>query len=622
MLEIFITHSLILPSFHLVATRQPTIFYKINHSHKVRSRFGRTNRSNQTVNHMQKLPFLLLLILFFSCQNEQQLADTILLHGNIYTVDETKPTAEAVAIKDGLILQVGSNEEIEKLKGPNTEVIDLQGRFAMPGFIEGHGHFSGMGYSLIDLNFLKSKNWNEIVQAVAEAAKKAKPGEWIVGRGWHQEKWDEALEQHVQGYPYHDHLSEVSPNNPVVLRHASGHALIANKSAMDAAGISKETPDPAGGHIVRSPSGEAIGVFEERAMEAIAKVHQEYLATLSPEAQFKRWQQGIELAQQECLRQGITSFQDAGAHFEEIEAYQKMAEEGNLRLRLWAMVRHSSEELTGHLDGFPILDAGNRFFTCRAIKTELDGALGSYGAWLLSPYNDKPGFTGQNTTTIEEVKAIAKLAFDKKMQLCVHTIGDRANRELLNLMEEITASGGQSLTKLRWRSEHAQHIDPQDIPRFAKLGVIAAMQGIHCTSDAPFVVKRLGEERARTGAYPWQSLLKAGAVVINGTDVPVEDVSPIECFYASVTRKRHQSSDTGLELFPEQKMTRAQAIHSYTAACAYAAFEEDWKGTLTPGKVADIVVLSNDLLNCTDEEILKTTVVMTIVGGKVVFKVE
>jgi predicted amidohydrolase YtcJ len=564
----------------------------------------------------------LLTILFFSCnQNVQQFADTILLNGNIYTVDDAMPTAEAIAIKDGLILQVGSNADIEKMKGEKTEVIDLKGQFAMPGFIEGHGHFSGMGYSLIDLNFLKSKNWDEIGAAVAEAAKKAKPGEWIVGRGWHQEKWDKALEKHVQGYPYHNHLSEVSPNNPVVLRHASGHALMANKAAMDAAGISKESPDPHGGHIVRGPDGEAIGVFEERAMEAIAKVHEEYLATLSPEEQLHRWERGIELAQQECLRHGVTSFQDAGSHFDELERYRKMAEEGKLRLRLWAMVRHSSEELAkGFTNDFPMIDVGDRHFTCRAIKTELDGALGSYGAWLLAPYNDKPGFEGQNTTTIEEVKAIAKLAFDKKMQLCVHTIGDRANRELLNLMEEITKAGGKPLNDLRWRSEHAQHIDPTDIPRFAQLGVIAAMQGVHCTSDAPFVVKRLGEERARTGAYPWQSLLKAGAIVTNGTDVPVEDVSALECFYASVTRKRHQSSDNGLEFFPEQKMTRAQAIHSYTAANAYAAFEEEWKGTLTAGKVADIVVLSNDLMKCTDEEILGTKVVWTMVGGIVQYK--
>ncbi len=569
---------------------------------------------------MRILTLLFLSLLFFSCQQNQSAPDTILLNGNIYTVDENMPQAQALAIKDGLILQVGTNEEIEKLKGDKTQVIDLQGQFTMPGFIEGHGHFSGMGYSLIDLNFLKSKNWNEIVQAVAEAAKTAKPGEWIIGRGWHQEKWDEALQRHVQGYPYHDDLSEVSPDNPVMLRHASGHALMANKAAMDAAGISKETPDPSGGHIVRSPSGEAIGVFEERAMSAIAKVHEEYLATLSPEAQLERWYQGIELAQQECLKQGVTSFQDAGSSYDEIARYKKMAEEGKLNLRLWAMLRHSSERMKGNLGGFPIIDAGNRFFTCRAIKTELDGALGSYGAWLLSDYNDKPDFTGQNTTSIEEVKTIAALARDHDMQLCVHTIGDRANRELLNLMEELTAAEGKNLKALRWRSEHAQHIDPQDIPRFAELGVIASMQAIHCTSDAPFVVKRLGEERARTGAYPWQSLLQAGAIVTNGTDVPVEDVSPIESFYASVTRKRHQASNTGLELFPEQKMTREQAIHSYTLACAFSGFEEAWKGSLTPGKVADIVVLTNDLINCTDDEILKTEVVTTFVGGEVKYK--
>lgn len=564
--------------------------------------------------------FLLLLSCFLQACQKNEKADLLLLNGNIYTVDEKMPRAQALAIRNGLILQVGTNEEIEKLKDDQTQVIDLQGQFTMPGFIEGHGHFSGMGYSLIDLNFLKSKNWNEIVQAVAEAAKSAKPGEWIIGRGWHQEKWNEALERHVQGYPYHDDLSEVSPHNPVVLRHASGHALMANKAAMDAAGISRETPDPKGGHIVRDASGEAIGVFEERAMEAIAKVHQEYLSTLSPEDRLKRWYQGIELAQQECLRQGVTSFQDAGSSFDEIDRYKKMAEEGKFDIRLWAMVRHSSEELKGKLSGFPILDAGKRHFTCRAIKTELDGALGSYGAWLLAEYNDKPGFTGQNTTPVEEVRAIAALARDHSMQLCVHTIGDRANRELLNLMEELTTAEGKDLKTLRWRSEHAQHIDPQDIPRFAQLGVIASMQGIHCTSDAPFVVKRLGEERARTGAYPWHSLLEAGAVVTNGTDVPVEDISPLECFYASVTRRRHQSGNAGLDLFPEQKMTRAQAVYSYTMACAYAAFEDEWKGSLTPGKVADIVVLSNDLLTCPDEDILKTQVVMTLVGGAVKYR--
>ena len=567
------------------------------------------------------LAFCSIPFLFFSCKNQNnEPADTILLNGNIYTVNKNQPTAQAVAIKDGLIKAIGKNDEIEKWKGENTKVIDLKGQFAMPGFIEGHGHFSGLGFSLIDLNFLKSKNWNEIVAAVAEKAKTAKPGEWIIGRGWHQEKWDEALERHVNGYPYHDHLSEAAPHNPVMLRHASGHGLIANQAAMDLAGVSKETPDPSGGRIVRDASGEAIGVFEETAMSIINRIHKEYLSTLSEEEQVARWYEGIELAEKECLSKGITSFQDAGSHFDELGRYEEMAKKGELDLRLWAMVREPSDELKGQLNGFPKIDIGNRFFTCRAIKTAFDGALGAFGAWMLEPYNDKPGFYGQNTVPVEEVKTIAALARDHGMQLCVHTIGDRANRELLNLMEELTAAGGKDLKALRWRSEHAQHIDPQDIPRFASLGVIAAMQGIHCTSDAPFVVKRLGEKRAREGAYPWRSLLDAGAVINNGTDAPVEDVSALESFYASVTRRRHQPKDKGLELFPEQKMTRAEAIHSYTLSNAFSAFEEEWKGSLEVGKVADIVVLSNDLIKCPDEDILKTDVLLTMVDGVVKYE--
>ncbi|MEO1259994.1 MAG: amidohydrolase [Bacteroidota bacterium] len=575
---------------------------------------------------MRDFIYSILLFTFFiftACKNDSKtVADTILTNGNIYTVDEKQPAAQALAIRDGLILSIGTNEEVKKWEGEGTEVIDLEGRFTMPGFIEGHGHFSGLGYSLIDLNFLKSKNWSEIVAAVAEKAKTAKPGEWIIGRGWHQEKWDEALERHVNGYPYHDHLSEVAPNNPVMLRHASGHGLIANHAAMHLAGVSRETPDPAGGRIVRDASGEAIGVFEETAMSIINRIHEEYLSKLSEEEVLARWYEGISLAQKECLAKGITSFQDAGSHFDELDRYKEMSEKGELDLRLWAMVRHPSEVLKEKLDGYPVIDAGDRFFTCRAIKTAFDGALGAFGAWMLEPYMDKPGFYGQNTVPIGEVKAIAALARDNDMQLCVHTIGDRANRELLNLMQELTAAEGKDLKSLRWRSEHAQHIDPLDIPRFADLGVIAAMQGIHCTSDAPFVVKRLGEKRAREGAYPWRSLLDAGAVINNGTDAPVEDVSAIESFYASVTRRRHQPKDFGLELFPEQSMSRAEAIQSYTLSNAFSAFEEEWKGSLTPGKVADIVVLSNDLINCTDDEILETEIEMTMVNGVVKYSRE
>jgi predicted amidohydrolase YtcJ len=469
---------------------------------------------------------------------------------------------------------------------------------------------------LINLNFLQSKTWDEIVQMVAERAKTAKPGEWIIGRGWHQEKWTTTPAQNVLGYPYHDELSKVAPNNPVLLSHASGHALFANAKAMDMAGVSAETPSPLGGEIVRDNSGKAIGVFEERAMKVIYKVYQEYLETLSPEEQKKQWLKGIELAQKECLAKGVTSFQDAGSKFNELDWYKELAEAGKLDLRLWAMIRHSSKDMEGKLQSFPWINLGKGYFSVNGIKTEVDGALGSFGAWLLKSYQDKPDFEGQNTTSIEEVKKIAQMAREHKLQLCIHAIGDRANRVCLDIIEgELKKNPAEK--PLRWRIEHAQHLDPDDIPRFKKLGVIAAMQAVHCTSDAPFVVKRLGEERARKGAYAWRSLLDAGAVVTNGTDAPVEDVDPLRSFYAAVTRRR---ADNGMIFFPEQKISRKEAIYSYTLANAYAAFEEQDKGSLSKGKLADLVVLSEDLRNCPDEAILGTKVLMTVVGGKVKYR--
>ncbi len=559
-----------------------------------------------------------IIIFLAGCSNtpEQVFADLILTNGNFYTVDEEKPRAEVVAIKDGIILEVGSSEIVDQYKAENTEIIDLEGAFAMPGFIEGHGHFSGLGASLINLNFLKSKNWREIVRQVADKVKTTEKGEWIIGRGWHQEKWDEPLEREVLGYPYHHGISEISPNNPVILIHASGHSLFANKKAMELAGISPETPNPAGGEIVRDNQGEAIGVFEETAMGLIRTAYSEYLASLSQDQTDAVWRKGVDLAQEECLKKGITSFQDAGSSYEEIDKYKAMAENGAFDLRLWAMLRHSYDEMKDNMDGLPVVDVGDGYFTCRAIKSEIDGALGAYGAWLLSSYNDKLNFEGQNTTPVEEVKNIAGLALEHDMQLCVHAIGDRGNQEILNLMEGIFKNNPDK-KDLRWRMEHAQHLDTLDIPRFKQLGVIASMQGVHCISDAPFVEKRLGYERARYGAYPWRSLLDNGAVVTNGTDAPVEDVDPLESFYASVTRKR---IDTGFEFFPEQCMTREEAIYSYTQACAYAAFEENEKGSLTAGKYADIVVLSNDLIQCTEEEILSTEVKMTMVGGVIKYQ--
>ncbi|MDF1698735.1 MAG: amidohydrolase [Saprospiraceae bacterium] len=562
--------------------------------------------------------FIFCLVLLFASCTEKPSADLIILNANVWTVNPNQPKAEAIAISDGNILQIGNSVDIAKLKNEDTQEIDAKGAFVMPGWIEGHGHFSGLGKSLQNLNFLKSKNWDEIVAMVAEKAKTLEPGEWIEGRGWHQEKWDKIPEINFHGYPDHNDLSRVSPDNPVILRHASGHSLFANQKAMEISGVNRESGNPMGGEIVKDGNGDPIGVFEERAMALIYESFQEYERGLSKEEVDKKWFDAISIAEQECITKGITSFQDAGSQFFELDRYEEMAEKGELDLRLWAMVRHSSEDMKGKLADVKAVGVGNNFYTCNAIKSEVDGALGAFGAWLLEPYADKPGFVGQNTTDIGEVKTIAEMALEEDMQLCVHAIGDRANRVVVDIYEGMLSQKEKGAEK-RWRIEHAQHLDPADIPRFAKNGIIASMQGIHCTSDAPFVEKRLGNQRAKLGAYAWRSLLDNDVIIANGTDAPVEDVDPIPSFYASVTRKR---IDNGMEFFTEQSMTREEAIHSYTLGNAFAAFEEDIKGSIEPGKVADLTIMSKDLIQCTEEEILESEVLYTIINGTVKYKKE
>jgi len=554
---------------------------------------------------------LSLLLIMISCQDNEMYADMIIHNGKIQTVDENNTIVQAIAVKDGRIIATGTDNEI--LQFQSNQKIDADQKFVMPGFIEGHGHFSSVGYTQINLNLMNTMSWDEIVSMVEEKVKSAKPGEWIEGRGWHQEKWTESPGETTNGYPYHKKLSEVSPDNPVILTHASGHGLFANEKAMDASGVSVETPDPTGGRVVRNDRGEAIGVFEERAMSIIRQRHQAYLEGLSQEELTTTWYNAIDKAQEECLSKGVTSFQDAGSSYVECKRYEGLATEGKLDMRLWVMIRQTAENLKGKVADYRQVNMGDHFYTCRALKTSVDGALGSYGAWLLKSYDDKSDFVGQNTTDIEEIKKISEIADANDMQYCVHAIGDRANREVLDIFEQYV----NPEKNMRWRIEHAQHIHPDDIPRFAELGVIPAMQGIHCTSDAPFVVKRLGQQRAREGAYAWRSLMDAGSIIANGTDAPVEDVDPIPSLYASVTRKR---ADNKMIFFPMQKMSRIEAIRSYTINNAYAAFEEDYKGSLEKGKVADIVILSEDLMTCSDDAILDTEILYTIVDGKIKYQ--
>ncbi|MFN4079283.1 MAG: amidohydrolase [Saprospiraceae bacterium] len=536
--------------------------------------------------------------------------DHILFNAVIFTADEATPEVEAMAVKGDKIIAVGSNEALRAMGGTRTQWHDMQGAFVMPGLIEGHGHFGGLGRSLMNLNLLHSQSWAEIVAAVAQKARQTPKGEWIEGRGWHQEKWNASPGPTVNGYPYHDALSAATPDHPVVLYHASGHGLIANEAAMRAAGVSPETPDPSGGRIVRGPGGRLVGVFEENAMDLITRHFKAWREQRTESEKKQEQERVIQLAAQECLRYGITSFQDAGSSLKELAAYRAAAEQGTLGVRLWAMIgQPAHSEFAAIARNFPIIDAGKGFFTSRAVKAYFDGALGSYGAWLLESYQDKPGFTGQNTTPIDTIATLATRCKDLGLQLCVHAIGDRANREMLDLYARFEPR------ELRWRIEHAQHLHPDDLLRFADLGVIASYQAIHCVSDAPFVPRRLGEWRSRTGAYAWRSMIDSGAHIANGTDVPVEEINPFNCIFAAVTRRHPARPDTP-PFYPEQAMTRREALLSYTIWNAYAAFEEEKKGSISPGKYADFIVLDRDLLRCADSEILEAKVMQVWIAGK------
>ena len=559
---------------------------------------------------------LVMLIFIQSCGGKivKNPADLILINGVVATLDDANPTAEAVAIKDGKIFAAGSTQEIKNYLGDSTQVIDLNGKFVAPGFNDSHAHFLGIGNSKQILDLHGAKNWDEVITIVAKAAESSKPGDWIIGRGWHQEKFNPKPNPNVNGYPVHNELSKASPNNPVMLTHASGHAVFANAKAMQIAGINHSTANPDGGTIVRDSLGNAIGVFEENAENLIRKGYNDFLAKRTPEQILANYEEQVKLASDDCLKKGITSCADAGETFEVIDILKKLADEKKLAVRLNVMVGDSIAAMQKKLKDYLLFGYGDNFLTVRSVKQYIDGALGSRGAWMLEPYSDLPDHVGSNVTPIDELKKIAKLALANGFQMRIHAIGDRGNREVLNIYEEIFQKNPDK-KDLRWCIEHAQHLSIQDIPRFAKLGVLAAMQSVHCTSDMGFVAERLGDKRAEEGAYVWKKLINSGATICNGTDAPVEDVDPIACFYSAVTRKNSE----GKVFYGDQKMTRLEALKSYTINGAYASFEEGIKGSIQSGKLADLVVLSNDLLKCSDDDVKSTKVIYTIVGGKILY---
>ena len=441
---------------------------------------------------------------------------------------------------------------------------------------------------------------------VEAAVAEAEPGELVRGRGWHQKKWDRMPDPNVDGVPFHQALSAVSPDNPVLLTHVSGHATYANAKAMELSGIDGNTADPAGGEMVRDARGAPISAFRETAARLLAPARRG--ATPADPRRV------IELAQEDAIRKGITSFQDAGSSFTTIDVFREMAEDGSLKLRLWVMVREPVTALMEKLADYRMIGVGDDRPTVRAIKTGIDGALGSHGACLLEPYDDLPESAGLNISDLENGAAMAELAMEHDYQFAVHAIGDRGNRETLDMFQWAFENNPDK-TDLRWRVEHAQHLHPDDIPRFGDMQVTASMQSVHATSDGPWIEERLGSERVEWGAYVWKDLMDAGAIIANGTDAPVENVDPIASYYSTVSRRMNN----GRVLNGEQRMSRMEALRSYTINNAFAAFEEDIKGSLTPGKLADITVLSQNILTIDEDEIPNTEIVYTIIGGEVMY---
>jgi hypothetical protein len=529
-------------------------------------------------------------------------ADSLWRNGTIYTIDGHFSRAEALAVRDGRILAVGSNGEIEKLSGPGTRVHDLEGRWVTPGLIDCHVHMSGLGsldLGRIDLH--DARSFVEVVRMVREAAAKARPGDWILGGRWDQSLWNE------KEFPSHALLSEASPENPVWLDRVDGHMGLANRKAMDVAGIDRSTADPPGGEVLRDARGEPTGLFVDNAMELVER---RVPGGRSAPAEL------ILAAQERCLRVGLTGVHDAGIGPREIEAYEKLAADGRLKLRVHGMAYGSlgPDWFRSHRPR-----TGERF-TLRAVKLMADGAMGSRGAWLLEPYSDRPRdqagkpYSGLPVQEPSFIRAVAGACLENGWQVCTHAIGDRAIRETLDAYEEVLRpTPGKDH---RFRIEHAQSPHPADIPRFSRLGVIASMQPSHATSDMRWAEARVGPERVKT-AYAWRQFLRAGARVAFGSDFPVEDENPLRGIHAAVTRQDPEGKPEGGWL-PEERLTREEALRLFSIEAARSAFEEGEKGSLEPGKLADFVVWTHDIVACAPRDLLRARPHRLVIGGEVV----
>ena len=535
-------------------------------------------------------------------QQARQPADIIVTADRIYTVDESRPVVQALAIRDGKVIFAGPEIGARALSGSATRVLDFPGRTVVPGLVDGHGHLMGLGEALESVDLVGTKSYDEVVARVAARAKTAPPGSWIQGRGWDQNDWGDTR------FPTHEALSRAVPDHPVVLTRVDGHALLANAKAMAAAGVTKSTPDPKGGRILHLAGGAPSGVFVDNAQGLVERA--------IPPMTRDQQKAALKAAVAEANKWGLVGVHDAGESERTISVLEELAKEGELNLRAYVMIGDDSAALAHFFERGPQSALYDGHLWIRSIKLYADGALGSRGAALLDPYSDDPGNYGLLVSPPEHLRAVAVEALKHGFQVCTHAIGDRANRIALDAYE--AALEEVPTADHRFRVEHAQIIQHDDIPRFAKLGVIPSMQAVHQTSDMYWAEQRLGGGRLY-GAYAWRALLETGVVIPDGSDFPVEGVNPLRSFHSAVSREDENNWPPG-GWHPEEKMSRDEALRGMTIWPAYAGFQEQVMGSLTPGKYADFVVLDRDIMLVPEEDILGTQVEATYIAGKAVYE--
>ncbi len=559
---------------------------------------------------MKVLSILLgiLLFSFVPAGTKVEPADLIFTNANVYTANDQQPNAEAIAVKGDRIVFAGSNAEVKKYQGAHTRVIDLHGATVLPGMTDAHHHLSGVGFREMTLNLEGITNLQDFLAKVKARVDQAKPGEWVTGRGWIETFWTPPV------FPTRWDLDKVAPNNPVILERADGHGAVANSAALKIAGVDKNTPSPFGGEVSKDKqTGEPNGMLLDAA-QGLVRRH-------VPPTSRADAERAVVLGVQRDIGLGWTQVQDPGGSYEDIDIYRKLYTERKIKLRIYKVLSAPGKEAQRLLSEGPIIGAYGNRLTVRALKFYADGSLGSRSAALLAPYSDAPETSGFLTIKEENLLPMLEEALRKGIQCETHAIGDRGNRFILDEYEKALNAVPANQRKIadpRWRVEHSQIVNPVDIPRFKKLGIIPSMQPSHAIGDLHFAPARLGIKRLE-GAYAWNSFIKSGVIVPGGSDAPVERGEPMIEFYAAVARKDLKGF-SGEGWHPEEAVSRDQALKMFTIWPAYAAFEENVRGSIEVGKLADLTVLSADIMKIPEMDILKTHCVMTVIGGEIVYE--